>query len=110
MTYESLLADCYGVMKSVLTFLGKEVPDEELMDVVENSKFDKMKKRDLNFVPGCPSFWAKQLMKDSNRHFLREGKSGSWRNHLSVANNETIEKYLDEDKQFRSKIVKLNIM
>ena len=97
-------------MKRVLNFLEQEVTDEKLQEVVENSRFSQMKKRDLNYVPGCPSFLGKSAMRDDKKHFLREGKVGGWRKHLSVENDEKLEQYLRGDMELFLKIKELNIL
>ena len=97
-------------MKNVLKFLERDINDDILQTVVENSKFSQMKKRDLNYVPGCPSFLGKSALKDEKKHFLREGKAGAWKKHLTVENNEKIDEYLKRDMELYLKIKELNIM
>ena len=97
-------------MRKVLNFLDQDLSDEVLRDVVENSKFSQMKKRDLHYVPGCPSFLGKSAMKDEKKHFLREGKVGTWNKHLTVQNNEKLEDYLRRDMELFLKIKDLNIL
>ena len=102
--------DCFITMKQVLKFLEQDVPDEKIREVVENSRFEKMKKRDLNYVPGCPSFLGKSAMIDDKKHFLREGKVGTWKKHLTVDNNEKLDEYLRRDMELFLKIKDLNIL
>ena len=109
-SYEDMSRDCFTTMKRVLKFLEQDVPDEKVREVVENSRFEQMKKRDLNYVPGCPSFLGKGAMTDDKKHFLREGKVGTWKKHLTVANSEKLEEYLRRDMELFLKIKDLNIL
>ena len=106
-----MISDCYSTMKNVLDFLGRQdVGDDDIRQVVENSRFEKMKQRDLNYVPGSPSFFAKAALRDETKHFLREGKVGGWKKHLTVYDSEKIDRYLHEDESFFKKLHGLNIL
>ena len=96
-TYEELTRDCFTTMRGVLRFLDRDdITDASLQQVVDNAQFDKMKKRDLNYVPGCPSFLARASLREEGKHFLRKGKVGAWKLSLTVSQSEQVDRYIGE--------------
>ena len=97
-SYEDLSTDCVGTMAKITKFLGLDVNIETLERIVEANSFEKMKKRDLSFVPGSKTFKGKGIMKDPDLQFLREGKVGGWADHLTVTDSKKMEGYIKTNK------------
>ena len=110
-SYEDLTSDCFYTMRKVLDFLDhRDVSDSTLRDVVNNSRFEQMRQRDLHYVPGCPSFFGRDAMRDGTKHFLREGKVGGWMKHLTVRNSEEIDRYVKKNGDFYELLQGLRIL
>ncbi|GFN75588.1 sulfotransferase [Plakobranchus ocellatus] len=86
--YEDLQTDARKCVKQIAEFLGKSFTEEQIDLVVQHCNFDSMKKnRSVNYE------WMKDDgIANKDEAFLRSGKVGDWRNHLS----EDIVKQLDE--------------
>ncbi|XP_041477930.1 sulfotransferase 1E1-like isoform X2 [Lytechinus variegatus] len=84
-TYEEMKKDLRASVVRVCEFLGKDL-SEEIIDVVtENSTFAAMKKDPKSNPDSLPIF--KEAVKQK-RSFLRKGEVGDWKNHFTVAQNE----------------------
>ena len=110
LSYEEMTRDCFSAVKRVLQFLGRDMSDHVIQHVVEGARFENMKKRDLHYVPGCPSFVGRAAMRDGAKHFMREGKVGNWKKSLTVDGSEEIDEYLEGNQCVVEKLKDLNIM
>ncbi|KAM9424559.1 amine sulfotransferase-like isoform 1-T5 [Pholidichthys leucotaenia] len=83
-TYEEMIQDLKSAVEKIISFLGKELTDEQLASVVEHSTFKNMKK--------IPQANYEQVPYDLLNHhmgrFMRKGTIGDWKNHFTVAQNE----------------------
>ncbi|GFO43022.1 sulfotransferase sult [Plakobranchus ocellatus] len=86
--YEDLQADLDKNVRIVAEFLGKSLTDEQVARIVKHCSFNSMKNNNtVNYE------WYKgQGIATEETSFLRSGKVGDWRNHLSP----DIVKRLDE--------------
>ncbi|TKS81540.1 Amine sulfotransferase [Collichthys lucidus] len=69
-TYEEMIQDLHSAVQKISVFLGKELTDEQLANVVKHSTFNNMKK--------IPQASYEQV----------PGTIGDWKNHFTVAQNE----------------------
>ncbi|KAM9852369.1 amine sulfotransferase-like isoform 1-T1 [Aulostomus maculatus] len=96
-TYEEMVQDLQSAVRRISLFLGKELTDEQLANVVKHSTFNNMKKipqANYEQVPG-------ELLNHHQGRFMRKGTIGDWKNHFTVAQNETFDKvFQTEMKDF----------
>lgn len=91
LTYEQLHSDPLGNFRTLLEFIGIHIDQSALQQAVDESRFDKMKKMEVNGKFDDP--WMKPGGKDMDKTMkIRKGKVGSYRDELS---DEDI-RYLDE--------------
>jgi len=95
--YEDMKKDLAGVLRRVAAFVGKNIPEEKMPDLLHHLSFDQMKKNDavnkneyvevscfellinVVFLP-CLQAANKRFGADSEMSaFMRQGKAGTWR-------------------------------
>ncbi|XP_038065347.1 sulfotransferase 1C2-like [Patiria miniata] len=89
--FEDLKRDLRGNVEIISRFLGKALSAKTLDDITEHCSFDNMKSNPMTNPdyllstderPGCS--------------FMRKGKSGSWKTHFTVAQNEAMDALIKE--------------
>ncbi|KAM7420102.1 hypothetical protein PAMA_014690 [Pampus argenteus] len=96
-TYEEMIQDLQSAVERISLFLGKELTDKQLANVVKHSTFNNMKK--------IPQASYEQVSLDLLNHhqgtFMRKGIIGDWKNHFTVAQNERFDEvFQGEMKDF----------
>lgn len=81
MTFEEMKADLPGVVRKVAAFLGKQMSEEEVLKIADHCSFGSMSK---NPAVNNESIVAADSGK-AGLKFMRKGKVGDWKNHLSEA-------------------------
>ncbi|XP_034467770.1 amine sulfotransferase-like isoform X1 [Hippoglossus hippoglossus] len=92
-TYEEMIQDLQSAVRRISLFLGKEMTDEQLANVVKHSTFNIMKKiphANYEQVPG-------DLLNHHQGRFMRKGTIGDWKNHFSVAQNERFDEAFNKE-------------
>ncbi|KAL6108714.1 uncharacterized protein ACO6RY_11998 [Pungitius sinensis] len=84
LTYEEMIKDLHSAVERIASFLGSELTDEQLADVVKHSTFNNMKKIPQANYERVPS----HLLSHQEGMFMRKGTIGDWKNHFTVAQNE----------------------
>ena len=91
LTYEDLSEDFEKAVTGIAKFLGLNISAEKMNSLKEKSSFEVMKKDDkTNFN------WLNGISKDPNADFMRKGKVGDWKNHLSEEQSKKIEDMANE--------------
>nr|XP_005336676.1 sulfotransferase 2A1-like [Ictidomys tridecemlineatus] len=91
LSYEELQKDPRSTIESICQFLGKKLSREELDSVLKNSSFQVMKQNKIsNFEMLPESVNTKPFL------ITRKGICGDWKNHLTVAQAEAIDKFYQE--------------
>ncbi|XP_059212722.1 amine sulfotransferase-like [Centropristis striata] len=88
--YEDMLKDLRTEVVKLCAFLGKDLTDEAIDDVVESSIFKNMKKN--------PKANYKDLVanKRYTKATMRKGMAGDWKNHFTVAQNDYFDRVFAE--------------
>lgn len=89
-----ILQDQVAVVKKTATFLGKNVTDEQIVELCEHLKFSKM--------AANPSVNMEKLLSNEtqqenpNDKFIRKGKVGDWVNYMSKDLSQRFDKWTEE--------------
>ncbi|XP_067914672.1 sulfotransferase 2B1-like [Heterodontus francisci] len=84
LTYEEMLQAMQGVLVKLGQFLGKQLSDNAIEAIVNQSKFNNMKQNKMSNY----SFVPEELMDQKKSNFLRKGIAGDWKIHFTTAQTE----------------------
>ena len=76
--YENMKRNPHTAVSRVATFLGYNLSDDVIKNIVEQTKFANMKENPL-----CNNSWMNEYHKEGATPFLRKGIIGDWRNHFT---------------------------
>ncbi|XP_038066080.1 sulfotransferase 1C2-like isoform X2 [Patiria miniata] len=89
--FEDLKRDLRGNVEIISQFLGKALSAKTLDDITEHCSFINMKN---NPMTNPDSLLAADEI--PGRSFMRKGKSGNWKTHFTVAQNESMDALIKE--------------
>ena len=91
LTYEDLSENFEKAVTGIAKFLKVEISNEKMEIMKDKCSFAAMKKDDnVNYN------WLNGIVKDPNANFVRKGKVGDWKNHLTEEQSKKIEEMADE--------------
>jgi hypothetical protein len=91
--YEDLVRDPEGGVTMIAEHCGQELTAEARERIIEATRFKTMKKNPKT------NYANNALMNDSICLFMRKGQVGDWKNYFTVAQNEIIDKVIEEKFQ-----------
>ncbi|XP_070692027.1 amine sulfotransferase-like [Pempheris klunzingeri] len=94
-TYEEMVQDLHSAVRKMSLFLGKELTEEQLANVVKHSTFHNMRKIPQANYEQVPGY----LLNHHQGKFMRKGTIGDWKNHFTVAQNERFDEVFHREMQ-----------
>ncbi|XP_026579483.1 amine sulfotransferase-like [Pseudonaja textilis] len=92
LSYEEMKKDLRSSVLKICNFLGRELTEKEVDDVVDKATFDNMKMDPrANYKLMVPT-----IVDSSKGVFLRKGIVGDWKNHMTVAQSEKFDRVFKE--------------
>ncbi|XP_050678547.1 sulfotransferase 1B1-like isoform X2 [Leptidea sinapis] len=93
--YEDLLKDLRGNVQRVAEFFGKSLTNEQLNELSEHLTFDNFKK---NKAVNLEEMSEKGIFTKDGA-FIRQGKSGTWRDHFDAEMTLEADRWISENLQ-----------
>ncbi|KAL2084471.1 hypothetical protein ACEWY4_019989 [Coilia grayii] len=92
-TYEEMVKDLRGVLRRFLDFLGREMTEQSMEQVVSHCTFSHMKNNAMSNFSMIP----RDIMDHEKSPFLRKGIAGDWKKHFSADQEEKFNTTIKEE-------------
>ncbi|MDH3973166.1 MAG: sulfotransferase domain-containing protein [Deltaproteobacteria bacterium] len=89
--YEDVLKDTETELVKALEFAGLDIEKKRLERAIEESSFPRMQELEVRQHNECPTLGKELENKDIL--FVREGRSGGWKNYFSIEDEKAFYKY-----------------
>lgn len=91
--YEDMVEDLEREIRKIVSFLGLEISEEALLNVIERSTFSSMKKNDKVNKMATGASTGK-----SGGEFIRKGKVGDWKDTLSKEQSDFFDEMMKDER------------
>ncbi|XP_067323086.1 amine sulfotransferase-like isoform X2 [Anolis sagrei] len=92
LVYEEMKKDLRSAILKICNFLGKNLNEELVDDIMAKASFDRMRVDPRTNTENLPS----DVLDHSKGHFFRKGTIGDWKNTMTVAQNERFDSVFKE--------------
>ena len=91
LTFEDMVEDLNREVRRISSFLGVELQEDRLKEIVSSGLFSSMKNNQkVNYS------WREGVSIEGKSTFIRKGKVGDWTNHLSQEHSDEIERLVEK--------------
>lgn len=94
LTFEEMKRDLATVIDKTSTFLGRPVTASERATLLQHLSFESMKANPYVNLDEITDMLTKIHGQQRKTHFMRKGKSGSWKEELSAASVQKLDEWI----------------
>ncbi|XP_034036737.1 amine sulfotransferase-like [Thalassophryne amazonica] len=91
--YEDMIHDLRSAVQRMSLFLGEELNEEQIANVVKHSTFKSMQRNPQASYERVPNL----LLNQQQGKFMRKGTIGDWKHHFTVALNERFDQVFQKE-------------
>lgn len=92
-----MVSDTRGTLRKIADFMEKSLSEDDITAIEEFLSVQNMRKnRGCNMEPLVESKHGKDFYNKIGVHFIRQGKVGDWKNHMSPKMSKKFDEYIEK--------------